>query len=103
MVTRQKIQAFVKRVVAQFHPQRVILFGSYAYGTPTNDSDVDLMIVISHEKHASIQAAEIRKQIHAGFPMDLVVRSPEEIQQRLDMGDFFINEVIQRGLPLYEN
>ena len=102
MVTRQQIKAFVKQVAARFHPQRVILFGSYAYGRPTPDSDVDLLVVMPHEVPPALQAAEIRKHIRAGFPMDLVVRSPEEIQRRLAMDDVFISEIIQRGQPLYE-
>ena len=102
MVTRQHIKAFVGKVASQFHPQRVILFGSYAYGKPTADSDVDLLVVMPHEGHPAVQAAEIRNQIRAGFPMDLVVRSPKEIQRRLAMGDFFIGEIMERGQPLYE-
>jgi len=102
MVNRQNIRAFVNRVAAQFHPQRVILFGSYAYGKPTVDSDVDILVVMPHEGHPAVQAAEIRKQVRAGFPVDLVVRSPKEIQRRLAMGDFFISEIMERGQPLYE-
>jgi predicted nucleotidyltransferase len=102
MVKRQDIIAFVKQVVAQFHPQRVILFGSYAYGKPTVDSDVDLLVVMPHKGHPAVQASEIRKHVHAGFPMDLVVRSPKEIRRRLAMDDFFISEIMQRGRPIYE-
>jgi len=102
MVKRQDIKTFVEQVAAQFHPQRVILFGSYAYGKPTADSDVDLLIVMPHEGPPSLKAAEIRNQVRSGFPMDLVVRSPKEIQRRLTMGDFFIREIMERGKPLYE-
>jgi len=102
MVKRRDIQAFVKRVASEFHPQRVILFGSYARGEPTADSDVDLLVVMPHKGPPAVQAAEIRKRIHAGFPMDLLVRSPAEVRRRLDMGDSFIREVMERGQPLYE-
>lgn len=102
MVKRQSIKTFVNQVAAQFHPKRVILFGSYAYGKPTPDSDVDLLIVMPHEGHPAVQAGEIRKHIRAGFPVDLVVRSPKEIRKRLSMGDFFIREIMERGQPLYE-
>jgi uncharacterized protein len=102
MVSRQHIKAFVKQVVAQFHPQRVILFGSYAYGKPTEDSNVDLLVVMPHRGHPAVQAAEIRNHVRAGFPMDLVVRSPKEIKRRLAMDDFFIREIMERGQPLYE-
>ena len=103
MVERQRINAFVKRMVDEFHPRRVVLFGSYAYGEPTADSDVDLLVVMPHQDPPSVQAAEIRKRIRAGFPMDLVVRSPAEIRRRLAMGDFFIREIMERGQPLYED
>ena len=102
MVKQQNISAFVKRLADEFHPKRVILFGSYAYGTPTPDSDVDLLVVMPHDGPAAVQAAEIRKRVRAGFPMDLVVRSPAEIDRRLAMDDFFIREVVERGKPLYE-
>ena len=102
MVSRKDIKVFVEKVVKQFHPQRIILFGSYAYGRPTEDSDVDLLVIVPHAGHAAIQSAKIRKKIRAGFPMDLIVRNPKTIRQRLAMGDFFIKEIIQRGKSLYE-
>jgi predicted nucleotidyltransferase len=103
MVKRQSIKAFVRQVAAQFHPERVVLFGSYAYGNPTPDSDVDLLVVMQHEGPSAKQAAKIRKRIHAGFPVDLLVRSPEEIQKRLAMDDFFVREIMELGRPLYES
>ena len=102
MVNRKNINALVGQIVEQFKPQQVILFGSYAYGKPTPDSDVDLLVVMPHKGPSSMQAAKIRKKVHAGFPMDLVVRSPAEIRKRLNVGDFFIREVIERGQPIYE-
>jgi predicted nucleotidyltransferase len=102
MVKRKDIRAFVSQVVEQFHPRRVILFGSYAYGRPTPDSDVDLLVVMRHEGHPALQAAEIRRRIRARFPMDLLVRSPQEVRRRLSRGDVFISEIMERGERLYE-
>lgn len=102
MIARKRIQAFVDEVVRQFHPQRVVLFGSYAYGKPTKDSDVDLLVIMDHEGHSVDQASEIRKQIRAGFPLDLLVRSPRVIRERLAMDDFFITEILEQGKTLYE-
>lgn len=102
MVERHRIDAFVDELSTQFHPTRVILFGSHAAGHPTNDSDVDLLVIMRHDGPPAMKAAEIRKQIHAGFPLDLVVRSPSEIRRRLATGDVFIREVIEQGQPLYE-
>ena len=103
MIDRSKINNLANQIVSQFKPQKIILFGSYAYGTPTPDSDVDLMVVMPHKGSPSIQAAKIRKKIHAGFPMDIVVRSAAEIHRRLNMGDHFIKEVIEQGQPIYES
>ena len=102
MIDRQKITAFVSEVARQFQPERVVLFGSYAYGQPGADSDVDLLVIMPHEGHSAIQAAEILKRIRAGFPMDLIVRSPQVIRQRLAMDDFFITEILAQGQTLYE-
>src|ERR1035437_1618304 len=100
MIDRKKIKAFVGEVARQFRPQRVVLFGSYAYGRPGDDSDVDLLVIMPHEGHSAIQAAEIRKRIRAGFPVDLIVRSPREIRKRLAMDDFFITEILEQGKTL---
>ncbi|HLQ45858.1 MAG TPA: nucleotidyltransferase domain-containing protein [Planctomycetaceae bacterium] len=102
MIARKKIQAFVDEVVRQFRPKRVVLFGSYAYGKPTQDSDVDLLVIMPHKEHSAVQAAEILKCIRASFPLDLIVRSPQTIRQRLRMDDFFITEILERGETLYE-
>ena len=102
MIQRQKIQAVVDEIVRHFHPERVVLFGSHAYGTPTADSDVDLLVIMNYQGHSAVQAAQIRKQFRAGFPLDLLVRSPAAIRRRLAMDDFFVTEILQRGKTLYE-
>jgi predicted nucleotidyltransferase len=103
MVERSQIRSFVEKLIEQFHPKQVVLFGSYAYGKPTIDSDVDLLVVMPHAGHAVEKAAEIRSAIKAGFAMDLIVRSPEEINRRLGMNDVFIREILEKGLPLYDS
>jgi predicted nucleotidyltransferase len=102
MVSRSRIIEFVAEVARQFQPERVVLFGSYAYGTPTPDSDVDLLVVMDHAGHAAVAAAEIRKRIRAGFPLDLLVRSPQAMRERLAGDDPFIAEILSRGETLYE-
>jgi predicted nucleotidyltransferase len=102
MIERKKIRVFVDEVVRQFRPQRVILFGSYAYGRPTDDSDVDLLVIMRHRGLGVQQAALIRQRIRAGFPLDLVVRTPAKIRQRIEMGDSFILEVLAKGKVLHE-
>ena len=102
MVAMSVIAELSRRIAEEFNPDKIILFGSHAYGAPREYSDVDLLVIMPHEGHAAVQAAEIRKRIRAGFPMDLIVRSPRVIRQRLAMDDFFITEILEQGETLYE-
>ena len=102
MVTREDIQATCDDIVREFAPLQVILFGSYAYGTPTEDSDVDLLVVMDiPESETRRQAVEIRQRIPRRFPMDLLVRSPEEIAYRVSYNDWFLREITEKGVVLY--
>lgn len=104
MVKAQQIHELVDRIVAKFHPDRVILFGSYAYGKPTTNSDVDILVVMPlNGKKPVHQEAEISLAVHGGFPMDLIVQSPERLQQRIEMNDFFLREIIEKGKILYDS
>lgn len=103
MISRDEIQAFVEQVVRRFHPARVILFGSYAYGQPTGDSDVDLMVVMPHRGPSAQAATQIRMACPRSFPMDLIVRSPGELRRRLRMGDSFLRDVTANGIVLHES
>ena len=102
MIARDKIRAFVDEVVRRFQPERVVLFGSYAYGQPTADSDVDLLVIMRHKGAGAEQAARIRQMIRSGFPLDLIVRSPANIRQRVKIGDSFIREILEKGQVLHE-
>lgn len=103
MVHRQKIQAFINEVGRKFQPDKILLFGSYAYGKPTSDSDVDILIILSFIGKNPEKATEIWMATKPDFPVDVMVRKPEEIYQRLALGDPFFHEVIQNGLLLYES
>jgi uncharacterized protein len=90
-------------IVEAFDPQQIILFGSYAYGIPTPDSDVDLLIIMESEERPIKRAALVSKVLRPRlFPLDILVRTPDEIQYRLTLGDFFIQEIMKRGKVLYE-
>ena len=102
MASLSDIQAFADRVAAEFHPDRIILFGSSAYGRPTPDSDVDLLVVMPHQGPPWRTATEIRGRVRPAFPLDLLVRSREELAQRIEMGDCFLREVAEKGRVLYE-
>jgi len=102
MVAASKIQACAREVAEKFHPERIVLFGSYAYGKPTIDSDIDLLVVMNHKGRAVEQAARIRSSLHSTFPIDVLVRSPRKIRERLKMGDPFVRDIIEKGEVLYE-
>ena len=102
MVTRTDIQATCDDIVREFAPLQVILFGSYAYGTPTEDSDVDLLVVMDIPKSEfTRKALEIHQQIPRRFNMDLWVRSPEEIAYRVSYNDWFLREITEKGELLH--
>ena len=90
------------QIAREFRPQRIILFGSYAYGEPTPDSDVDLLVVMPLEGRAMDKAVEISRRLEHRFPIDLLVRSPEELRQRLAWNDFFLREATEKGVVMYD-
>jgi len=100
--TLAEIQRVVQQIAAQFQPQQVILFGSYAGGTPTADSDVDLLVTMETPLPNVEQAVAIRRAVTIPFPTDLLVRTPQQIAERLALGDGFIREVLTKGIVLYE-
>ena len=102
MVTREAIQATCDDIVREFTPLQVILFGSYAYGTPTEDSDVDLLVVMDIPKSEfRNKALEIQQRIPHRFRLDILVRSPEEIAYRVSYNDGFLRDVTEKGDFLY--
>src|SRR5438309_1194354 len=102
MVSRGQIRAFTKAVAREFRPEKIVLFGSYAYGRPTEDSDVDLLVVMPFDRKRGRKSLEIRQRIPADFPLDLIVRTPEFIAQRLEWGDCFTQEILSKGKVLYD-
>lgn len=99
---KQYLDGLREEIVRAVNPQKIILFGSYAYGQPNEDSDIDLLVIMPFEGSAHQQAFEIRRRINSSRPMDLMVRTPEFVAQRLEWGDSFMREVIEQGKTLYE-
>jgi predicted nucleotidyltransferase len=95
------IRKFARRVAERFRPDRIILFGSHAYGRPHADSDVDLLVVMP-ARNALDQAVRIRLAVDYNFPLDLLVCTPVALADRLAEGDSFLGEVVRRGRVLYE-
>lgn len=101
MVTMDQIQALSKEIVTVFHPEQIILFGSYAYGTPDPESDVDLLVVLPCSDDVVRKALDIRSHITPKFPVDLIVRTPDQVQRRLALNDWFLRKIIEQGRVLY--
>ncbi|RRR67814.1 MAG: nucleotidyltransferase domain-containing protein [Candidatus Viridilinea halotolerans] len=101
MVSYEEIRLLSDQIVQQFHPEKIILFGSYAYGKPVLSSDVDLLIVMPYDLHPAYQAAAIRASLKPPFPVDLIVRDPAELAQRIALGDWFLRDIMQHGQVLY--
>ncbi|MBM4424748.1 MAG: nucleotidyltransferase domain-containing protein [Chloroflexi bacterium] len=99
----ESLPAAVRRIVRHLRPDKIILFGSYAYGKPTPDSDVDLLVVMrTRLKRANRTWAISRLLLPRPFPVDILVRTPKEVEHALAKGDFFIEEITEQGRVLYE-
>ena len=95
------IRRYARQLAERFKPHQIILFGSHAYGTAHPDSDVDILVVMP-ARNQHDQSIKIRRTLSAPFPMDLLVRTPENFKARLAEGDSFLLEVVERGKILYE-
>jgi predicted nucleotidyltransferase len=94
------IRRYARAIADEFHPEKIILFGSHAYGTPHADSDVDLLVVMpARDRHS--QAVRIQYRLAAPFPLDLIVRIPKEMKWRLDEGESFLTTIMTLGKVLY--
>ena len=102
MVTIHQIEQFGQRIGREFAVQQVVLFGSYACGKATQDSDVDLLVVMDHKSKGWQMAGEIRWRLRPEFSLDLLVRTPEQLRKRLLMGDCFFRTITEKGKVLYE-
>jgi uncharacterized protein len=96
----------IKRIVSELKPEKIILFGSYAYGNPTPDSDVDLFVVIeTNGKHKEMYRAVSRLLYPRQFPVDIIIKTPKEVEDALKGGvdnAFFIREIVKKGKVLYD-
>ncbi|MBI2900247.1 MAG: nucleotidyltransferase domain-containing protein [Planctomycetes bacterium] len=101
-VSRSDIASLCDRIAKDCRPTKIILFGSYAWGTPTSDSDVDLLVVLPFSGSPVRKALEIDQRLEHPFPIDFLVRTPEFVEQRLAMNDFFYRDIIEKGQVLYD-
>ena len=102
MSINAQINNLCRQIVDNFKPQKIILFGSHAYGKPNADSDVDLLVVMLFEGRNSQKAIEILCRLKTDVPLDLLVRTSEQVRQRIEMEDFFMQDIVEKGRVLYE-
>jgi predicted nucleotidyltransferase len=103
-IPEKAIQDVVRQIVEKFHPQKIILFGSYARGKPRPESDVDLLVVMDTPLKETRQALMIDKSLERDlFGLDLIVRTPKNLKERVELGDSFLKEIVTQGKVLYES
>ncbi|GER79569.1 MAG: nucleotidyltransferase [Anaerolineaceae bacterium] len=101
-IPQAAIDDVARQIVEKFHPIKVILFGSYAYGTPRRESDVDLLVVMETDIREVQQEILILKNIEHRFGLDILVKTPKTFNERIEAGDSFLKEIVQKGKVLYE-
>ena len=98
----KKLKIICKKIVKEYSPEKIILFGSWAWSKPGPDSDVDLFIIKRSRKRRIHRQQELRMKLFpAGLPLDLLIYTPKEVEKRLEIGDFFIEDIISKGKVLY--
>jgi len=99
----KSLRPAIQKIVSELRPEKIILFGSYAYGTPNPNSDVDLLIVMKTRASPKDRSwAVSRLLLPRPFPVDILVKTPKEVSEALASGDFFIKEILTRGQVLYD-
>jgi predicted nucleotidyltransferase len=102
--TKAELNKIVSQVVNAYRPEKIILFGSYAYGEPDADSDLDLLIIKATSERFIERWIHVRRIVSdpkRTIPFEPIVLTPEEVTERLAIGDQFIEEIIQKGQVLY--
>lgn len=102
MIPLFRITELAKKIAECFNPEKIILFGSYAYGTPTDDSDVDLLVLLPFDGKGYRKTLEILNRVDPPFSVDLLARTPEEASRRYREGDPLMRNAIDQGKILYE-
>ena len=99
---QQEIKRLTQKIVENYRPQKIILFGSFAWGRPTKDSDIDFFVLKKTAKSRRERHLEVGKiLLDRKLPLDVLVYTPQEVRERLRLGDFFVKNIIEKGKSLY--
>ncbi len=101
---RKLVNNLVLRLKQDYDPEQIILFGSYAYGNPTDESDIDLLIIKETKESVLECWVRVRKlvsELRKGFAFSPIIVTPSELEIRLGMGDPFFEEILRKGKKLY--
>ena len=99
----KSLRPAIQRIVRELNPEKIVLFGSYAYGNPNPDRDVDLLVIMNTKASYKDRSwAVSRLLLPRPFPVDILVKTPREVKEGLETGDFFLREILSRGKVLYD-
>lgn len=101
----QAIDRILERIVKEYAPERIVLFGSHAYGEPDEESDVDLLIIKETDQRPIARWVEVKRLLRdrsRTVSISPLVYTPREVEERLALGDPFLREALERGETLYE-
>jgi predicted nucleotidyltransferase len=99
----KSLRPAIQRIVEELEPEKIVLFGSYAYGEPNPHSDVDLLVIMKTKASAKDRSwAVSRLLLPRPFPVDILVKTPQEVKKGIETGDFFLKEILTQGKVLYE-
>lgn len=102
MENQAEIKKITRQIVKHYKPEKIILFGSFAYGKPKPSSDVDLLIIKKSKKKRVERIKEVLMKVENSLPLEPLVYTPKELKKRLDLGDFFFKTIFEKGKILYE-
>jgi len=101
---RKTIRIVADKLKESYNPEKIILFGSYAWGLPDENSDIDILVIKDTEKtphRRNVNARKLVSSVRKGYGLDILVITPQELKSRLEIGDQFLQEIISRGEVLY--
>ena len=102
MDKQKEIKRIVRQIAKKYKPEKIILFGSFAYGKPKASSDVDLLVIKNSKKRRVERIKEILMKVESVLPLEPLVYTPREIKNRLKIGDFFFQTIFEKGKIMYE-